>query len=225
MKVSCLFTAFTIFVGFAFPANAQDDLSEFAQLADVTDDAEAEAEAGGLADEDAVMYEDESFLDFIWTLPVIYQNEENPLIQEARVTGLYQWQTAEVEPRESKLKSARESETRRARIGGLIRTLYNVEIEGQVNLDGNDHFAYDGIDELTASYTTEAGTRLSVGKMRVPFSYEGATHSQALPVMERSLLVDQILPSKTTGVSLSGPIDDTNWSYFAGVFSGERSRE
>lgn len=204
-------------------AIATDFISDLPDTPLTGEDADMENLDG--TDADGIIYEDESFLDFVWSLPMIYHNEENPLIQEARVTGLWQWQTAEVEPRNSKQKSARESEARRTRIGGLLRTFYSVEIEGQIDLDGNDGYNYDGVDELTASYTTEGGTRLSVGKMRVPFSFEGATHSQELPVMERSLLIDQIMPAKTTGVSLSGPIDDTNWSYFAGVFSGERSRE
>ena len=84
----------------------------------------------------------------------------------------------------------------------MLRTFYNVEIEGQIDLDGNDGYSYDGIDELKASYTTDSGFRATFGKMRVPFSYEGATHSQDLPVMERSQIIDQIMPA--IGMTNSG---------------------
>ena len=212
-------------IGFAQENDFGDALGEIDLSGVEAESSDTTYDGAGTAKSIALTYEDESIADFLWSLPLIYQNEENPILQELRVTGLWQWQTAEVEPRNSKLKSARDSEARRTRVGGLLRTLYNVEIEGQVNLDGNDGYSYDGIDEAKITYVTDGGFKASFGKMRVPFSYEGATHSQELPVMERSQLIEQIMPAKTTGFSIGGPIDDTNWSYHAGVYSGEQSRE
>ena len=70
-------------------------------------------------------------LDSIWLLPLIYQNEDNPYIQEFKIKGRYQWRNAEINSDQGDKKL---HENRRARLGATMRLLYNVEIQGEANL-------------------------------------------------------------------------------------------
>lgn len=163
-------------------------------------------------------------LDSIWTLPLIYQNENNPIIQEFKIKGKYQWRNVEVNSDQGDMEL---HENRRARLGATMKLLYNVEIQGEVNLidpysaAGEDSFGYHGIDTLFATVRITDGLSLSAGKMKPKFTHEYTTDSGELPVLERSLLVEQLMPAKSTGVSIHG--ESGNWGYEFGVYSGERT--
>jgi phosphate-selective porin OprO/OprP len=162
-------------------------------------------------------------LDSIWSLPLIYQNENNPIIQEFKIKGKYQWRNAEINSDQGDTEL---NENRRARLGATMKLLYNVEIEGEVNrIDEygvtNDNFGYEGIDTLFATVNITQGLNASIGKMKPKFTYEYTTDSAELPVLERSLLVEQLMPAKSTGVAIHG--ESGNWGYEFGVYSGENS--
>lgn len=163
-------------------------------------------------------------LDSIWLLPLIYENEANPYIQEFKIKGRYQWRNAEINSDQGDRKL---NESRRARLGATMRLLYSVEIQGEANLvdeyaspDGPSS-GYDGIDTLYATVNITQGLDFSFGKMKPKFTYEYTTDSAELPVLERSLLVEQIMPAKSTGFALNGQTG--NWEFEFGVYSGDRS--
>ena len=162
-------------------------------------------------------------LDSIWLLPLIYQNEANPYIQEFKIKGRYQWRNAEVNSDQGDDKL---HESRRARLGATMRLLYNVEIQGEINLvdeyaaPGGDS-GYEGIDTLYATVNITEGLDFSFGKMKPKFTYEYTADSAEFPILERSLLVEQIAPAKSTGFALTG--ETGNWEFEFGVYSGERS--
>ena len=163
-------------------------------------------------------------LDSIWTLPLIYQNENNPWIQEFKIKGRYQWRNVEVNSDQGDMEL---HENRRARLGATMKLLYNVEIQGEVDLvdeyslADDDSFGYHGIDTLYATVRITDGLSISAGKMKPKFTYEYTTDSAELPVLERSLLVEQLMPAKSTGVAIHG--ENGNWGYEFGVYSGEKS--
>lgn len=58
----------------------------------------------------------------LWDLPVLYKNEENQWLQKLALTGMVQWQYADVEAKQG---DGSGSEFRRFRFGGEIRFLNN----------------------------------------------------------------------------------------------------
>ena len=77
------------------------------------------------------------------------------------------------------------------------------------------------VDTLYATVNITQGLDFSFGKMKPKFTYEYTTDSAELPVLERSLLVEQIMPAKSTGFALNGQTG--NWEFEFGVYSGDRS--
>ena len=81
--------------------------------------------------------------------------------------------------------------------------MYDIDIT-EINLldedDVSSSFDYGGIDTLYASWSLSDNTSVSVGKMKPLFTQEYTMDSNELPVLERSLLVKQLAPYKSTGL-------------------------
>jgi phosphate-selective porin OprO/OprP len=64
-----------------------------------------------------------------------------------------------------------------------------------------------------------AGTTLSVGKQKEPISAERLAGGPYLPMQERSVALDALLPARNTGVALSGNALDADMSWGVGLFN------
>ena len=229
--------AVAMLLAVASPLQAQDELSTLDAVKDKPNPAELEESADpndrplDEGDPNAVTFDDpfdygRPILDDIWLLPLIYENDDNPWVQYFKINGLYQWRNAEIN---SDFGDEELHENRRARLGATLKILYNVEIEGEINLIDeysptlDDDFDYHGIDTLFASVLITPNLTLSFGKMKPEFTYEYTTDITELPVLERALLVNQLMPAKSTGASLLA--ETGNWTFEFGVYSGKRDDE
>lgn len=161
--------------------------------------------------------QDDSFLERIWSLPVLHKDRNHPIVQEVSIFGRFQFQHAEVW---SDQGDKSEREIRRLRLGAKVKILRDFELKANVNLDpeGADPLV-QGLDEATLSWTPRRNTTLTLGKQKPKFTYEYTISSRDILTFERSLLVNQIIPDKNTGVALNGQID--KGSYTVGVWAGD----
>jgi len=160
-------------------------------------------------------------LDPILNNAVLIQGADKDFIKEATLSGRYHWQNADINADQG---DDQFSESRRARLGAMVKLMYDIDIKGEINLvdedDVSSSFDYGGIDTLYASWSLSDNTSVSVGKMKPLFTQEYTMDSNELPVLERSLLVKQLAPYKSTGVNFSGKSE--SWAFSGAVFSGEK---
>lgn len=75
------------------------------------------------------------------------------------------------------------------------------------------------IFDLRVDIPTVGGTTLSVGKQKEPISMERLSGGPYLPMQERSIGVDAMLPARNTGVVLSGNALETDMTWAVGIFN------
>ncbi|MFK5923806.1 MAG: porin [Verrucomicrobiota bacterium] len=164
------------------------------------------------------------YLDRLWSYPLIYSNSDNPFIQEISFFGLYQIESYAID---SSAGSASQLETRRARLG--LRTIFfeNFTLAGNFNIktDGvsNNSIDVNALDTFTLAWRPTDNFQIRIGKQKAGFSDEYNTSSSRILTLERSLLVDQLSPSKSPGASLEMKMD--KWTYLIGGYSGNTFTE
>lgn len=152
---------------------------------------------------------------------IVYENDNNAVVQRAAIDGLVEWGLVEgeVDPDNGVEQDVSESRLKRLRLGGLVRALYNTDLEGRAVFDGD---GYQGIDTLKATVQVNDNLKVEAGKFRPPFSQEYRQDPSVRATPELSPIVAQIAPANTLGVRVetgSGP-----WEFGLGWFSGARNR-
>lgn len=161
-------------------------------------------------------------LDAVWSRAVLFENPNDPWLQQLAVMGMFHWGgswgTAAPEGgRDVDLDTTR---TRRARLGARLRVFGNTEIEavGEFAGDGD----YSRIERLKGTTRVGANHSISYGKMRPRFGIEGSKDPQMLVTPERAFLANMLNPASTLGVMLSQ--DCAPWDWSLGWFSADNDR-
>jgi phosphate-selective porin OprO/OprP len=159
--------------------------------------------------------------------PALYENDGNPMLQKFELTGIVQWQYAWVDAVQGR---ANEHEFRRFRFGADARFLDHFSISNSVNFDPEWDPFYDSLSQAFLSYSPFGNDdedfeslRVSAGKIKPLFTREYSTSAKKIRTFERSLLVNQLAPDKTTGVLIGGLLDQLEYSLSA--LAGEASDE
>ncbi len=158
------------------------------------------------------------YLDYLWGMPIIYSNSDNPVVQEVSFFGLYQLESYVLESTAGKASGL---EARRARLGLRGSFFQNFVLGGNFNLktDGQrNHLDVNAIDTLTLAWCPNDNFQILLGKQKAGFSYEYNTSSSRLLTLERSLLVNQLSPTKSPGLALE--TKQGHNSYQIGAYSG-----
>lgn len=117
-------------------------------------------------------------------------------------------------------------ETRRFRLGLEIDFADKGELFYQFNVGTDwgrndaDNF-YDSVDSYGIEWEFSDAAKLTVGKHKPKITQEYGTSSKKILTVERSAIVNHVVPDKALGVSLSGDITGTPLFYDVGVFSGD----
>ena len=159
-----------------------------------------------------------SRLDEIWELPVLISDDTRPFLQEFRFYGRYHTQGYVVDSGQG---SADGWETRRARLGGRAVFLDHFVLGALFNLktdEGDSVIDKENIDTLTLAWDPNEDFHLVIGQQKPGFTYEYATSSNRILTFERSLLVNQLAPDKSPGITIEGKRNGIH--YEAGAFSG-----
>ncbi len=162
----------------------------------------------------------DSFLD-LWDIPQLYSNKDSDLINDLKLVGRYQWQYGDVDFDNGDFS---DSETRRFRLGTEAKILGgDWKVKGEINVDDDFSPFYKSLEEAYIKYQGSDLFNVTIGRQKPAWSYEWSTSSRKILTFERSLLTNQLAPKKTTGINLSGSID--NWSYSLGVYNGDIDEE
>ncbi len=155
-------------------------------------------------------------LDALWAHAVFYENAQNPYIQSIAFAGMLHsqgaWGSIKSDTQQENLA---QTSTRRVRLGARMKAFYKTDIEAIADLDPDS--GGQDLNTLKAEINLTGRDRLSVGKFRPHFGYESRS-SQNLPVIERSLIGNLLLPERTLGAVYTHDFNLSSASI--GYFSG-----
>lgn len=176
---------------------------------------------------------------------IIYENDDNPYIQELSIRGRFQWQYAYVDGKGSHEGTSRRfsydtEEIRRVRLGFELKFLNYFKLETDVDLVSDlaptglesDHdIQYADIYSATLSFDAQEAFKIksldkldfAIGKHKVTTSAEQSVSSRHIKTVERSALTNYVTPPSSTGLTIyaeKGP-----WEIEAGIFSGDDDPE
>ena len=167
--------------------------------------------------------------DLMKSIGKVYENSENPYIQEVKFYGRAQWQYGytDGEGLEGDKFSDNYTELRRLRAGAQVRLFNKIKVKGSVNLEqggtGQHRFGLQSLD--TASVTYDAGSvfglddlNISYGRHKVTVSAESHESSRKLKTVERSNIGNFFTSGKrATGFTVSAEKFETEFNL--GVYS------
>jgi phosphate-selective porin OprO and OprP len=158
-----------------------------------------------------------SIFDRVWAMPVFYSDKSSPYVQKVALIGRYHGQYYSVDADEFGKDS--DWDNRRARLGIKADLFRVVSFEGQMNIDvdGNRSGLFESVEDLYIDVKPWEAFGLLIGKHKPYLTREWNISSNRIKTMERSLLVNQIIPDKVYGLTALGKDGGLSWS--AGVFS------
>lgn len=175
----------------------------------------------------------------------LYDNDDNPYIQEFAITGRFQWQYAYLDGKGSHQGGSRRlsydtEEIRRVRLGFELKFLNYFKLEADADLvddlaptglESDHDIQYADIYAATLTFDAQEAfkmksldkLRFSVGKHKVSISAEKDMSSRDIKTVERSSLSDYITPPSSTGFAVR--LDKGPWEINAGIYSGDEEPE
>ena len=167
---------------------------------------------------------EKSVYDQIWALPMLYDNKDNPVIQQFALRGQAQFDWFYFDNDET---DDSDWIVRRFRLGAQMKFLGDLTLAGEVDFDLQDpNPAYNKLTDAYLKWSPAKEFNLIVGKQAAKFTLDGSTSSARLITIDRSNVAynlwypEQYVP----GISFTGEIG--NWLYNVGFFSsGEASPE
>ena len=176
---------------------------------------------------------DLSLYDRIWALPVLYKNDNNPVLQEFALQGRMHIQYATGDSDQGEFSTgdtpdARnwgDFEVRRWRLGFKSKWFNVFKLEGQININPEVNPFYGNLYDLYLQYSPMDQFSLGVGKTKVKFTKEQEISSKEILTIERSLLSNQLFPGELTGAWVGGKDVFGKWFYEFGVYADDIQRE
>ena len=165
-------------------------------------------------------------LDRIWSWPQLYKNPDAPFLQSVSLFGRYHGQFYAVESAQG---STDGWDNRRGRLGAKATFFQNFTLAGDINVfTGNEQpesgnvIDNERIDTLTLAWQPEDDFQIVIGQQKPGFIYEYDVSSNRILTFERSLIVNQLAPDKSPGISIEGTHD--KFFYEFGGYSGNEFR-
>jgi len=163
-----------------------------------------------------------SIYDRIWAVPELYDNPDHPGIQSFSLIGRYHGQYWSVDADQG---DAADWENRRKIVGFTSKWFQHFTLQAQMYLQTDGGSLYGGLYEAFIKWSPEnTNFSISVGRLDYLFTgYERSESSKKINVIERGLLVNQIMPAEVVGTHLRGK--QGRFSYHAGWFSRSIDQE
>jgi len=160
---------------------------------------------------------EQSIYDQLWALPVLYNNEDNPVVQQFALKGRAQFDWFRFEN-----EDADDSDwiVRRIRLGAQLKFLRDLTLHGEVDLDLQDPDpAYNKLTDAYLKWAVAKEFNVVVGKHGAKFTLDGSTSSTQLITIDRSNIANNFwFPEEyIPGISFNGEVG--NWFYNVGYFS------
>lgn len=175
-----------------------------------------------------------SAYDRLWSVPLLYKNDDNPYLQELAIQGQLQMQYAYGSSNHGTYESGDMSknstwddiDVRRFRLGVRARMLRTLKFHSLFELepDFSPHI-YQRTAEAHLTYAPCDGFNLSVGKTELKFTREQEISSREILPFERSQLVNQFYGGELTGLWIAGKWLAGGWLYELGAYGNDRQDE
>jgi phosphate-selective porin OprO/OprP len=167
---------------------------------------------------------DTAVYDSIWKRFRLYDNGDNPTLQNVALSGRFQLDYARVDADEG---DHDEWNIRRFRFGAKAQLFRKLTAHGEVELNPQERDPlYVRVTDLYLEWRRSDRMQFTVGKHAAPFTLEGATSSKDLITIDRSNLANNLwFPQEYfPGVSVEG--ERGSWMYHGGLYSaGSMNRE
>lgn len=168
------------------------------------------------------------------SVPVLYQNEANPWVQQLAVVGQLQLQYAYGSDTSGKYGTADSPEAstwgnievRRFRLGmkgRLFKKLFFLNLT-ELNADLEPRI-YKRIPETYFTWMENTGVNISAGKCELKFNREQEYSSREFPAFERTGLGNMFYGGELTGAWICGEKIAGGWLYYLGAFANDRKDE
>jgi len=175
-----------------------------------------------------------STFDPLWAKAVLFDDPENPLVQQLAITGFFDTHVfngnkAMLRDQDGNETSTNDlkwdRETSRARLGARMRAFGSTDINTMLEWysvgseigSGATTTSPDGdvffLDELSAATELTENTSVTYGKFRPGFSAEFRQDIAASPYPGRSLLAEFITPDPTLGLKVNYRSGDMEYGY------------
>jgi len=160
--------------------------------------------------------------DRIWAAPVLFDDPGHAVIQSFSLIGRYHGQYWSVDADQGE---AAGWENRRKILGFSSKWFRHFTVQAQMYLQTDGGSLYGGLYEAFIKWSpSNADFSLSAGRLDYLFTgYERSESSKKINVIERGLLVNQVMPAEVVGAHLEG--ENGRFSYHAGIFSGSIDEE
>jgi phosphate-selective porin OprO/OprP len=152
--------------------------------------------------------------DRLENLGLLYENDQNEVLQELWLLGRYHGQYYWARGTEG---SANDYETRRTRFGGQARVLKKLTLHAQAITGSDWDPVYNGFTELWAQWAFSPQIALTIGQQKHRFTHDRNVSSRYLNYLERAMLTNMFGADYTPAVTIQGTVGNT--SYYTGVFS------
>lgn len=161
----------------------------------------------------------ENSLKPIWDLGKLYKSDDG-FLRALSIGGRYQGQYFWADGTGG---SDDDYETRRSRLGIKAKFAGGFEFKATWNVELDDDLAFSNLDSGGLFWKGD-GIYAGVGKLKPKITAEYSTSSKKILTFERSLLVNQVTPSKTSGVVIGGIAGDLKWDLY-GLFGGREGEQ
>jgi phosphate-selective porin OprO/OprP len=161
----------------------------------------------------------------LWSHATLYQNADNPWLQNFRLSGRAQGDTVNFDADEGDYDDTR---WRRFRFGFTAGVLEQgtVRLEGDFDFNEDYRDSYNRLTDAHVDWSFGEGWNLVALKQSAGFTLDGATSSKRLLTPERNALTHNLwfTAEYFTGIDLKGPCAK-GWKCRAGLYSSDGNDE
>ena len=144
----------------------------------------------------------------------LYEDEDNPVIQELWFLGRYHGQYYDAA---GNVGASNAWEDRRFRIGSQAQLFEKLTLHAQMVSGSDFQPFYNGFTELWWQWSFDDSLRFTVGQQKHRFTHDRNVSSRYLNTLERSMLVNMFNADYTPAITLSGQAESV--TYYTGIFS------
>jgi phosphate-selective porin OprO/OprP len=176
-----------------------------------------------------------SAFDDLWSHAILYQSQDNPILQEFALQGRFHVQYAVGSADQGNFTSGDlqklgmetwgNADVRRWYMGFKSTLFHDLKLQGHAVINPDWDPVYNSIFDLYATWGVNDQLQLNTGKVEVKFTKEYEVSSKEIVTLERSLLINQLAPGQITGVWVAGRNVAGPLNYELGIYSADVQEE
>ena len=176
-----------------------------------------------------------SRFDDLWSHAVLYQSQDNPILQEFALQGRLQVQYAVGSAEQGNFTSGDlqklgtetwgNADVRRWYMGFRSTLFHDLKLQGHAVINPDWGPVYNSLFDLYATLGVNNRVQISAGKVEVRFTKEYEVSSREIVTLERSLLTNQLAPGQITGAWVNGKNIANFWNYELGIYAADVQEE